>query len=302
MLALVSSHADELALNSATPGQKIHAIHHSAHEPNGRSPVLFLHSFHVPCSKAFDLTNESWMRELGKEGFDTWAIDLPGFGLSKRTEFLEGTSAVEQTLDDLNSVISHIQSHSPTHQVTLIGWGWGGLVAAKAAVSNPTAIDRLVLLGVMDGFSALAPNDFVGQFATLDGGLQVTTQTLLADWSRMLRGIEDEVLADAASQLEALVTQCGKGSLVLPTGVARDMANAWANQLPFEPADIKTPTLVIRGDHDGYASGFMDGKIPHSRVVVLHNATHWVMYEKGQTFLQLQVSNFLALKKSQILH
>ncbi len=149
MLALVSSHADELALNSATPGQKIHAIHHSAHEPNGRSPVLFLHSFHVPCSKAFDLTNESWMRELGKEGFDTWAIDLPGFGLSKRTEFLEGTSAVEQTLDDLNSVISHIQSHSPTHQVTLIGWGWldqaiyaSPLVNSRHQVSSVIAVSK----------------------------------------------------------------------------------------------------------------------------------------------------------------
>src|ERR1044071_9185966 len=48
--------------------------------------VLFVHGLTYPGSAAFDLPlgGRSWMDDLARNGFDTWCVDVRGFGRSTR--------------------------------------------------------------------------------------------------------------------------------------------------------------------------------------------------------------------------
>ena len=258
-----SSVRDELTLRVGPERLPVHAIHKKSNEPNGHSPVVFVYSYGALCADAFDAPGYSWMDELAREGFETWAIDLQGLSPAVASASL---------------VVRDLRERSSTKKVTLMGWGWSGLVAAMVAIEDPNSVDRLVLLGAMDDPKGLVVLD---------------SDALLQEWKQMRTGIDDDVNPAAYQQVTSLVTHCAQTT---STAKVPDLS-AWDNNFPFKPTEIQVPTLVLRGDHDTLASGMWTQKIPDSREILLKNSSHWVPFENGRTFLYLHVSNFLAHKQ-----
>lgn len=288
----MSAEREELTLHVRSEVGHVRAIHKKPTEANWHSPVLFLHPYGAPCADAFDVPGYSWMDELSREGFDTWAIDLHGFGKFGALASTQSSAKLSTAVADVSQVIDDIKQRSSTQKVTLVGWGWGGVLAAMAAIEDPSSVDRLVLLGVMDGQNAAVPLE-AWKGAAAGASAVVGADALISEWVQMLSGTEDDVTPDAFEKLKQLTEHCRPSS---PTGPVKDMVEIWSTKLPFEPAQIKVPTLVLRGDRDFYVTGALAPQIQGSHDIVLHHATHWVLYEKGRTFLYLHVSNFLARK------
>lgn len=118
--AMAAQH-EEVTLHVRSEVAHVRAIHKKPAEPNGHSPVLFLHPYEAPCADAFDLPGYSWMDELSREGFDAWAIDLHGFGKYGSLASMQSSSKLATAVSDVSQVVDDLKQRSSTKRVTLIG-------------------------------------------------------------------------------------------------------------------------------------------------------------------------------------
>lgn len=292
---------NEITFHSANRNEKVHAIYKKPSEVNGHSPVLFLHSEVVPCARAFDLPGYSWMDELTKEGFETWAIDLPSISNSNLLRVQSNDEVFAESVAVTKLAIHEIKQRSATKKVTVIGWGAGAIITVIAAIDDPVSIDRVVLLGAPEMSKGFNLSNSLNSSESL--GLEGVSRAeqLSANWKSMLRGIEDEVVSDVFPQIEALASQCLEKSDAVainksPQSTDSEHSNANDGKQSYKLAQISLPALVLQGDHDAYASIRVAQQIQGSHEVILLNSTHWVPYENGRTFMFIHVSNFLANK------
>jgi pimeloyl-ACP methyl ester carboxylesterase len=122
--------------------------------------LLFIHGFSVPGYVAFDTNsgNCSLMRYLARAGWDTFALDFEGFGLSTRPLVMDDPAAfpgskapihTDVTVRDVERVVDFISALRGVEQVHLLGWSQGAsLEAPLYAIRHPEKVARLVLFGV----------------------------------------------------------------------------------------------------------------------------------------------------------
>src|SRR5689334_7826963 len=82
------SQAEVLSTDSHLAGLQIRLRHTPppASASGHALPVLFIHGASFPSALAFDfrMDGQSWMDKLAARGFDVYALDFPGYGLSDR--------------------------------------------------------------------------------------------------------------------------------------------------------------------------------------------------------------------------
>jgi pimeloyl-ACP methyl ester carboxylesterase len=139
--------------------------------------VLMIHGATVPGVLGYDFPSEgySWMESLAKAGFDTFALELTGYGASPRPSpmdnpcnlgvanqeylveigFLDATCAPEYPYqitnndsdwDDIDAAVEYIKQMRGVDKVSLIGWSQGGPRAGGYAGKYPEKVDKLILL------------------------------------------------------------------------------------------------------------------------------------------------------------
>jgi len=287
-------------------GIEIHVLHKGPDRPNGRPPVLMLHPFGAPCADAYDLPGYSWMDDLNTAGFDTWAIDFRGFARSSKPASTTPVGPAKDAVGDVKAIIAGIKRKTGVPKVSLIGWSWGGVVAAMTAADSAD-IDRLVLLGTMRGFvlpmmtEPFAKPDNPSTFAPANVPYQkLDASVALAHWRMMLKGIELVALPDGVEKAEALMRRCGnamdfagKTIVTRPMGPLADLFEIWLDRPIFEASAVKVPTLVVYGDADLFADRKLAKQLPESIEVVIPRATHWVPFEAGRTTLYEAVRKYL---------
>ena len=302
---------EELTWKGSDPGIELFVLHKAPAKPNGHPPILMLHPFGAPCADAYDLPGYSWMDALNAAGFDTWAIDFRGFARSTKPDAGVPVGRAAEAVADVKVVIAGIKARTGAKQVSLVGWSWGGVVAAMTAAAHPDDVQSLVLTGTMHGFvlpmmtEPFAKPGEAAAFALANVPYQKLEASIaLAHWRMMLKGIEDVASADAVDKAEALMRRCGnavtvggKTLVVRPMGPLEDLFAIWSNRPIFDPAAIKAPTLVVRGDADLFADKALAAKIPNGREVVVARATHWAPFESGRSMLYRAVAGFLASGK-----
>lgn len=108
---------------------------------------------------AFDLGHGDYslMAALAARGFSTATFAVRGYGRSELRSDPLGVDT-EAALRDLDTVVRHLVEHTarPLH---LLGWSWGGRVAARYAEDHADLIDRLVLLNSALGGGPRVPFD-----------------------------------------------------------------------------------------------------------------------------------------------
>ena len=297
----------EMVTKGADVTVDLFTVHKPAVKSNGRPPVLLLHPFGAPCADGYDLPDYSWMDYLSKAGFDTWAIDFKGFARSSHPQASVPANRAKESVEDVKAVVQEIKRRTGTSKVSLLGWSWGGVVAAMTAIDDANDIDRLVLVGTMHGFVLPMMTDPLARPGepTVFGPVDVPYQRLdaklaLAHWRMMLKGIEGVASPDAVQKAEALMHRCGNvveidGKMLVtrPMGPLQDLFEIWVNRPIFDPTRIKVPTLVLRGDHDIFADAQLAPKIPRAQEVVVPDATHWGPFEKGSRLFWLESEQFL---------
>jgi pimeloyl-ACP methyl ester carboxylesterase len=219
-----------------------------------KGTVLFVHGSSMASQPTFDLrvpgrANSSVMDYFVERGFDTWCVDMEGYGRSDKKRDIN--CDISNGADDLAAATDYITKTRGTSQFLVYGISSGALRAAMFAERHPDRVKRLAL----DAFV------WTGEGSpTLE-----ERRKKLPEFQKMKRRPMDRAFmrsifsrdhAGCAEErvVEAFADQVLELDDSVPTGTYVDMCS----KLPVvDPAKIGVPTLVMRGQFDGIA-GFDD--------------------------------------------
>jgi pimeloyl-ACP methyl ester carboxylesterase len=142
----------------------------------GKAPVvLMIHGATVSTVPVFDLQfeNYSWMDFLASAGFDVFAMDLTGYGLSPRPtmddpcnsatadqqsylipkplaqpcspSYAFQLTSLESDSDEIDRVVDYLRERRNVDKVSLVAWSRGGNRAGNYAARHPEKVEKLFL-------------------------------------------------------------------------------------------------------------------------------------------------------------
>lgn len=215
--------------------------------------ILFVHGSSMASQPTFDLQvpgrdDSSAMDYFARLGFDTWCVDMEGYGRSSKHRPV--TSNIQEGADDLTAATDYILKRG-TGPLLVYGISSGALRAAAFAERHPERVSRLAL----DAFVWTGKGS-----PTLE-----QRRKRLPEYQAMMRRpidrpfvrsiferdhpgtADDDVIEAFADAILALDDS-------VPTGTYVDMCA----RLPLvDPLKITSPTIIMRGQYDGIA-GFED--------------------------------------------
>jgi pimeloyl-ACP methyl ester carboxylesterase len=214
-------------------------------------PVLFLvHGSSVSSRPTFDLSvpgrgEYSLMNTFARFGFDVWTMDHESYGRSTRSA---GNSDIRSGVEDLRAGSELVAREIGRPTMQLMGESSGALRAAAFASALPERVDRLVLMAFTytgKGSPTLQKRAEQVEFYRTHNRRKRDREMIRSIFTRDRPGTADPAVAEAMADAEL---QFGD---TIPTGTYLDMT---ANLPVVDPARVKAPTLVVRGEHDGIAT------------------------------------------------
>lgn len=247
-----------------------------------RGTILFVHGSSEASTPDFDLQvpgRPSAMDWFAAKGFDTWCVDMEGYGRS--TKDRRHNSDIAEGATDCEIAARYIQSLRGNAPLLVYGLSSGALRAALFAQRQPAMVKRLALDAFVwtgEGSRTLAERR-----KRLPELLESNTRKLDRPFIRSMFTRDHPESADPAV-VEAFADAVLALDSDLPTGTYADMCA----KLPVvDPARITMPTLLMRGEHDGIA-GFEDlvaffSKLPNAdrQFTVMPGIAHSSFLEKN---------------------
>jgi pimeloyl-ACP methyl ester carboxylesterase len=222
----------------------------AAGAPRANPTVLFVHGSSMGSQPTFDLQvpgrpHSSAMDYFAGLGFDTWCVDMEGYGRSDKKRDIN--CDIANGADDLAVATDYIMKTRGTKRFLTYGISSGALRAALFAQRHPDRVQRLALDAFVwtgDGSPTLAERRKKLPEFQAKNRRPIDRAFVRSIFNRDHPGCaEDKVVeafADAILKLDDSV----------PTGTYVDMCT----KLPVvDPAKITAPTLIMRGQFDGIA-------------------------------------------------
>ncbi len=212
--------------------------------------ILFVHGSSMASQPTFDLqvpgrTDSSAMDYFASQGYDTWCVDMEGYGRSDKHR--DQNSDIATGADDLSAATDYIEKTRGAGPLLVYGISSGALRAAAFAERHPERVKRLAL----DAF-----------VWTGEGSPTLEQRSKrLAEFKAVNRRPIDRAFVHSIFNRDhpgtgddATIEACADAILVLddsvPTGTYVDMCS----RLPLvDPQKITAPTIVMRGQYDGIA-------------------------------------------------
>lgn len=276
--------------------------------------VLFVHGSLASSVPVFDLPHKdySWMSRLAESGFDTFAMEHSGFGLSARpamdnpcnfspedqaivmpnplSEHCEpsyGYSLTNSQSDwhEIDTVVDYIRALRGVERVSLVGWSRGGPRTAGYAARHPEKVDKLVLLA--PAYSPEAPANaprhlpepgFPMTLMTREMYTQDRWHASLACDGQVEPGVES-IVWDTLMSVDTLGSAWGPSDGVMR--VSNSPAWGWNREYA---ARVKAPTLILVGEQDFIFEAaeplYSDLTGAESRYLInMECATHYAFWE-----------------------
>ena len=217
--------------------------------PAGR--ILFVHGSSMASQPTFDLqvpgrADSSAMDFFAARGYDTWCVDMEGYGRSTKTR--DNNAPIAYGADDCFAAASYIEKVRGKRPLLVYGISSGALRAALFAQRHPDMVARLALDAMVwtgEGSPTLAERSKRLPEFRAKNRRPIDRKFVRSIFERDHPGTADdgviEAFADAILKLDDSV----------PTGTYVDMC---ANLPVCDPEKITVPTLVMRGQYDGIAS------------------------------------------------
>ena len=216
-----------------------------------RGTIIFVHGSSMASTPAFDLPlpgkpDASLMEWFAHRGFDTWCVDMEGYGRSSKHRDIN--CDIANGADDLEAATDYIMKARGTRKFLMYGSSSGGLRAAKFAERHPERVARLAL----DAFV------WTGEGSpTLAERSKKLPQWLASNRRRIDRDFVQSIFTrDHGGGAEQAVIDAYADAILalddsVPTGTYVDMCS----KLPVvDSAKLNVPVLIMRGQFDGIAS------------------------------------------------
>jgi pimeloyl-ACP methyl ester carboxylesterase len=213
--------------------------------------ILFVHGSSMASQPTFDLQVEgrpdsSAMDWFAARGFDTWCVDMEGYGRSDKARAINFDIA--NGADDLAAASDYILKARSSGPLLVYGISSGALRAALFAERHPDRVKRLALDAFVwtgEGSPTLAERKKKLPEFRARNRRPIDRAFVYSIFNRDHPGTADDKVIDAfADAILALDDS-------VPTGTYVDMC---ANLPVVDPQKIVAPTIVMRGQWDGIAS------------------------------------------------
>jgi pimeloyl-ACP methyl ester carboxylesterase len=288
----------------------------------GKAPVvLMVAGSTTSVIPTFDpeFENYSWMNYLATAGFDVFAMDLTGYGLSPRPmmddpcnnlasqqqlylipkplaqpcspSYPFQLTSLQSDWDEIDRVVDYLRRVRTVDKVSLVAWSRGGARAGGYTALHPDKVDRLFLLAPGRYFR-LSPSDppvlpLPGVPSTVQGSAD-----FYLDWDTQVK-CENQF----TPQIRPVITSSNMDSDPL----ASTWGTAGARRAPVWNSPpgllywhwnatlagpVTVPTLIIRGDLDTVVplsdiQDFLGDLVSVPQKVLVHVAcaSHYLMWE-----------------------
>ena len=216
-----------------------------------RGTILFVHGSSMASQPTFDLhvpgrTDSSAMDVFARLGYDTWCVDMEGYGRSDKHRDI--SSDIPTGADDLEAATEYIGTTRGVSSLLMYGISSGALRAALFAQRRPERVRRLALDAFVwtgKGSPTLADRRTRLPEFQAKNRRPIDRAFVRSIFTRDHSGTaDDEVIEAFADAILALDDS-------VPTGTYVDMCS----RLPLvDPTRITVPTIIMRGQWDGIAS------------------------------------------------
>lgn len=286
-LFFVSTHAisAELTKNIViSNGHKMVVWHKQSLETvDSNKQILLLHGRTWSSLPDFDLQVKgeklSVMDNLAELGFSVWALDARGYGETARDK--SGWNTPNKAAQDAANIVQWI-TKTTGNKPTLFGWSYGSMVAQLMVQNNPSSVNAVILYGF--------PIDPEAKTVIPELPKQAPKAANTAK-----NAASDFIIAGSISQhaIDVYVAESLKA----------DPYRADWNQLEqwdaLDAAKVKTPLLLIQGEHDplakseSHARFFVKLTNANKQWVVLAGGDHASLLETPKYRLIYSVKNFV---------
>ncbi len=261
-------------------------------------PVLFLvHGSSNSARSSYDLSvpgkgEYSLMNVFAGYGYDVWTMDHDGYGHSGSSG---DSSDIASGVVDLKAAVPVVVKETGRSKIHFYGTSSGAIRAAAYAQAEPERVDRLLLCAFT----------YRGHGAAEIARRQQRVAELRASPRRkrdaaMIRSIfsrdgHPEFYDPAVA--EAIIAAEMKFGDTIPSGTYLDMA---ANLPLVDPAKVRAPVLMIRGEFDGNSTDddllefFRQLPNGDRQFVILPQVAHSAGYSNNRHLLWYAMRNFLA--------
>ncbi|GAP98003.1 alpha/beta fold hydrolase [Leptolyngbya sp. NIES-2104] len=301
-------------------------------KPTGNTdltPILLLHGGGGGGLASYDVNvpGYSLAETFAQAGHPTYLMDVRGWENSTRPAGLDQLPSAnpslvtsEEAVRDISAVVDRIRQRNQNRTIALVGHASGGHWAGMYTSRNSGKVSGLVMLNSLYGVNA--PWNYRSTFERKDGSEQfdssaaafreVTAEGLIANWTRAIP-VEDknqwrDPAVVQAHQTIALTNDPTSNtrkppSIRVPGGFRLDAYNLSRGQKLWNAADIRVPTLFIRGDRDHWSRQAdlqaLDAELvnaPRKKTVTIENGTHFLFLdrpERGRDRFIQEVLSFL---------
>jgi pimeloyl-ACP methyl ester carboxylesterase len=282
-------------------------------EGTPRRTVLYVHGATFPSalSIAHRFDGKSWRDALTDSGFDVWGLDFYGFGHSDRYPEMEQPAAenpplcvAQDAAKQLEAAARFILGHQNIEKLSLISHSWGSMPTCLFAAAHPALVDRLVLFAPI---GRRGPRRYETP-ATFPAWRIVTPED---QWNRFIEDVpahEPPVLSRlhfeewSKSYLDSDPESRSRdpSGVKTPLGPFSEIIKAWHGQLGYDPAKVRSPVAIIRGEWDGLmldddAQWLFNAftHAPAKRDIKIGRGTHLMHLEAMRPALWRESINFL---------
>ncbi len=279
--------------------------------------VLFVHGATYPAETAFDLKLDglSWMEYIAQGGYDVYLVDVRGYGRSTRPAAMDQPAGqnppfafTADASDDVGAAVDFIRKRRGVEKINLLGWSWGTTIMALYTSGNNDKVNKLILY---------APAWLRSTPSLVSAGAGATPAYRVVDMaaakSRWLTGVAADKRADLipAGWFEAWAAETIASDpwgakqnppvIRAPNGVVVDGVRFNGAGVPvYDPAKIRVPTLLIKGEWDADTPAYMAQNLypklvnaPYKRYIEIGEGTHTLLMEKNRMQLFREVQQFL---------
>ena len=259
--------------------------------------ILFVHGSSMASQPTFDLqvprgTYTSAMEFFARRGYDTWCVDMEGYGRS--TKDRDNNAPIAYGADDCFAAATYIQKLRGPRPLHVYGISSGALRAALFAQNHPEMVARLALDAMVwtgDGSPTLVERRKRLPEFRARNRRPIDRKFVRSIFERDHPGTADDAVIEAfANAILALDDS-------VPTGTYVDMC---ANLPVCDPEKIVVPTLIMRGEYDGIAS--MDDLLrffaklpnPDKQFAVMPGVAHASFHQKNYTICYHILAGFFS--------